>query len=144
MSTLAGHMDYLPHDFFKNLLEVRADLLPGMARRAVEREPSRILAYLEKYPGLENEAADYARYDWELQVLLARCTNNPVYVLLLNDFERLFGKLALRYFGLPEARRASGVFYGRLGGAIGNGARRIEDIVRAAMEKSIEIYETLT
>ncbi|MBW1788012.1 MAG: GntR family transcriptional regulator [Deltaproteobacteria bacterium] len=144
LSTLAGYMDYLPEGFFNYLLEVRADILPGMARHAVERAPSQILTYLEKYPHLDNEAAEYARYDWGLQVLLARCTDNPVYVLLFNDFENLFETLALRYFGLAEARRASRKFYGKLIGAIGNGARQIEEIVRAAMEKSIKIYATLT
>ena len=47
LRTLAGYMDYLPDGFFKYLLEVRADLLPGMAERAVERAPVRILSYLE-------------------------------------------------------------------------------------------------
>jgi GntR family negative regulator for fad regulon and positive regulator of fabA len=144
LGTLADYTDYLPDGFFIHLLEVRANLLPGMARRAAERAPMAILAYLKGYPKLKNEAAAYARYDWGLQILLARCTGNPVYVLLLNDFEKLFDTLALRYFSVAVAREASESFYGKLNSAIANGRRQIHETVHAAMKKSIEIYSTLT
>jgi GntR family negative regulator for fad regulon and positive regulator of fabA len=144
LGTLADYTGYLPNGFFNYLLEVRANLLPGMARLAAERAPGAILAYLKGYPELRDEAAAYARYDWGLQILLARCTDNPVYVLLLNDFEKLFETLALRYFSVAAAREASESFYGKLNNAIANGRRRIHETVREAMNESMEIYSTLT
>jgi GntR family negative regulator for fad regulon and positive regulator of fabA len=143
LGTLSEYVEYLPADFFIRLLEVRANLLPGIARLAAGKAPGAIQAYLETSGALPDEAAAYSRYDWGLQALMAKRSGNPVYTLLLNDFEALFETLALRYFGLPEARKVSGRFYRDLRGAVAGRGRSVEAVVRAAMERSIVIYAEL-
>jgi GntR family negative regulator for fad regulon and positive regulator of fabA len=143
LSTLSKYADYLPEDFIPHLLELRASLLPMIARRAAENSPETIIEYLKGADQLADEAGAFSTYDWGLQTLMARNTGNPIYVLMLNDFEHVFKSLAFIYFSRKSSRKDSSRYYRELKKAMSRGAGDGETVVRATMEKSIKIWEKI-
>ena len=141
LSTLAKYGEYLPNGFITHLLEVRGTLLPAVARFAAEHHPDVITEHLAGARGLPNEAGSYAAFDWSLQMLMARHSNNPIFPLILNDFGSIFKSMALRYFSQQKARETSCEFYRDLSRAIQNGGEVVEDTVKDAMENSIRIWK---
>jgi GntR family negative regulator for fad regulon and positive regulator of fabA len=143
LGTLAKYAAYLPNGFITQLLEVRLTLLPSVARFAAEHHPNVILDHLEAAKTLPDEAVPYATFDWNLQIRMARHSNNPIFPLILNDFASIFTTMAMRYFSQQMSREASREYYLRLSRAIGNGGAAVEKIVKAAMAQSIIIWKQI-
>ena len=141
LGTLAKYGDYLPNGFITHLLGVRATLLPPIAAMAAEYQPDAIADYLAHSQNLRDEAESYSVYDWKLQMLLARHSQNPIYPLILNDFGSVFKTMALRYFSWSTARQTSSKYYQCLADEIPNGGQTVEKIVKAAMQESIFIWQ---
>ncbi len=141
LGTLARYLESLPDDFIDHLLEIRLDLVPAMAVRAAGRNPDALIQYLQGAGGLADDPEAFARYDWRLQALMATLSENRIYPMILNDFERLFRTLARAYFELQQARAASRNYYRDLARAVGEADRAaVERISRRAMAESMEIY----
>lgn len=143
LSTLAKYGDYLPNGFITHLLAVRVTLLPPVAGMAAEYHPDAIADYLVQARNLREEADSYAVYDWNLQMLMARYSQNPIFPLILNDFGSVFKTMALRYFSWSRARKASSRYYRRLSGKIRKGGDAVEKIVKEAMDESIQIWQQI-
>jgi GntR family negative regulator for fad regulon and positive regulator of fabA len=143
LGTLAKYAEYLPNGFITQLLEVRLTLLPSVARFAAEHRPNAILGHLEAAKKLPDEAVPYASYDWNLQMRMAKYSNNPIFSLILNDFASIFTSMAVRYFSQPMAREASREYYLQLSQAMGKGGVAVEKIVKAAMAQSIRIWKQI-
>ena len=110
--------DFLPNGFITHLLEVRLTMLPPVAKQAAMYHPEIIKGYLNDSQSLPESAKAYANYDWNLQMLMARNSRNPVFSLILNDFASIFAAAALKYFSAEPARRSSRTFYRNLSQAI--------------------------
>lgn len=144
LSTLAKYGDFLPNGFITDLLEVRMTLLPPVAARAAANHPDRILDYLDTSSKLDEDPEMFSKYDWNLQMLMARNSKNPVFSLILNDFASIFNTLALRYFSQKMARQASRRYYRELSNAIeGNSGETVAEIVKNAMQQSIVIWRKI-
>ncbi|MFC1883669.1 GntR family transcriptional regulator [Thermodesulfobacteriota bacterium] len=143
LSTISKYVEYLPEDFITNLLELRVSLLPIIARLAADNSPGIIIAYLDKSNQLEEDASAFSEYDWGLQTLMARKTGNPIYVLLLNDFEYVFKSLASIYFSRKSSRRDSRIYYKDLKTAMARGGIDAGLIVKTTMEKSVTIWKKI-
>lgn len=141
LSTLSKYADYLPNGFTTHLLEVRLTMLPPVARRAANYHPKIILEFLAKARNLTENAQVFADYDWQLQMLLARNSHNPVFSLILNDFKSIFTNMALIYFSAKKARQTSRTYYRELTRAIDNSPEDVEEVVGKAMEQSISIWQ---
>lgn len=144
LGTLAKHGNYLPKGFITHLLEVRLTMLPPVAGRAARYHPDILLDYLSAAANLPEDAEVFSDFDWSLQMLMAWNSRNPLFSLILNDFASVFDAIALRYFGLEVARRASRSYYQKLSLAIRRRDHKIvEHVVRAAMEESIAIWQEI-
>jgi GntR family negative regulator for fad regulon and positive regulator of fabA len=141
LGTLSKYAAYLPNGFITQLLEVRLTLLPSVARFASEHHPNVILDHLAAVNTLPDEARPYATFDWNLQIQMARHSNNPIFPLILNDFASIFTTMALRYFRQPTAREASREYYLQLSQVIGKSGATVEKVVKAAMAQSITIWK---
>ncbi len=141
LGTLAKYGDYLPEGFITHLLAVRVTLLPPIAGMAAEYQPDAIADHLAKAKNLLDSAESFAAYDWKLQMLMARHSQNPIFPLILNDFGSVFKTMALRYFNWSKARKTSLQYYQRLSDEIHNDRDTVEQIVKAAMEDSIAIWQ---
>ena len=144
LGTLVKYGGYLPADFILSLMEFRAILIPPIAKLAIEREADGIARYLSGYKKLDGQVRSMVAYDWRLQELMADYSGNPVFKMMLNDFKSLFQTLASLYFTLEAAREASLSYYESLLHAIRHDRSSIEQVVEAAMRKSIEIFNGLT
>jgi GntR family negative regulator for fad regulon and positive regulator of fabA len=143
LSTMSKYSEYLPDGFVVHLLEVRSNLLPVIARLSAKRFPEVILEYLSGARDLEDKAEAFSLYDWDLQVLMASHSGNPLYRLILNDFSRMFESLGIKYFSLKKARKVSLEYYLELYDAIDRGGADVEGVVLSTMARSIEIWKRL-
>ncbi|UCF94284.1 MAG: fatty acid metabolism transcriptional regulator FadR [Desulfobacterales bacterium] len=143
LSTLAKYGEYLPNGFVDHLLEVRATLVPTVARLAAVHHPQAILDYLRRARKIPQEAWAYGDYDWQLQMQMAKYSDNPIFPLILNDFASIFGAMALRYFSQKKARQASQSYYRELTGALTRSAQAVEVVAKQAMEQSIVIWQAI-
>jgi GntR family negative regulator for fad regulon and positive regulator of fabA len=143
LGTMAKYGEFLPESFIVHLLELRVILSPPIARYAVERAPSVIADHLSHTRELDNDAEAFTGFDWKLQVLMAHHSGNPVYPMILNDFTSIFMTMGVIYFSREDARKSSLSFYDSLMRAIDQDGESVERVVRAAMEKSIEIWKNL-
>ena len=141
LGTLSKHSDYLPNGFITHLLEVRLTMLPSIAGRAARLQPEIVLNCLAGAQNLAEDAKAFSDFDWKLQMLLARNSQNPVFSLILNDFAQIFASMAMHYFDLNTARQASRTFYRELSRAIEKRADTVEEVVKKAMGQSISIWE---
>ncbi len=143
LSTMSRYSEYLPNGFVTNLLEVRANLLPIIARRSAESAPGVLLTYLSRAKNLEDKAEAFSLYDSDLQLLMTSHAKNPIYRLIFNDFSWMFESLALQYFSIKKARKISRSYYMDLYDAVDRGGKDVESVVYSTMEKSIEIWKGL-
>lgn len=143
LGTLAQYGEYLPPDFIVHLLELRKVLMPAVARAAANRSPGTLLKFLEQVPDIPYEPEPTARYDWELQEVMALESGNRIYPLILNDFGTLFKTLAPVYFSMAETMRASREYYSQLQEALPRGADAVEKVVYRTMVESIEFWQRL-
>jgi GntR family negative regulator for fad regulon and positive regulator of fabA len=143
LGTLARYGELLSKEFISCLLEVRVVMLPPVARLAIINAPDLFTDYLSGYTNLEDDPEKFALFDWELQVLYARHSQNPVYPLILNDFSSVFTIMAPYYFSLKKGRSSSRTYYRKLLAAIKKGDNDAEGIVREALQKSLTIWGEL-
>jgi len=141
LGTLSKYSDHLPNGFITHLLEVRLTMLPCVAGRAARFKPQILLNYLAGARKLTEDAKAFSDFDWKLQMLMARNSQNPVFSLILNDFAQIFADMALQYFNLDIARQASRTFYSELTRTIEEQIDTVEDVVKKAMEQSISIWQ---
>jgi GntR family negative regulator for fad regulon and positive regulator of fabA len=143
LGTLSKYSEYLPNGFITHLLEVRLTMLPSVAGRAARFQPEILLNCLAEARNLTEDAKAFSNFDWKLQMLMARNSQNPVFSLILNDFGRIFANMALHYFNFNTARRASRTYYRELTRAIEKHTNTVEDVVKKAMEESISIWQEI-
>lgn len=144
LSALAERVDLVSDDLVIHLLELRAALTPTITGQAVATKAPRVVALLAKADTLPDRAVDYARFDWRLQKGLAQLSGNPVYPLLFNSFDRIYPRLAERYFTRPANRRSSAAYYtGLLQAAMAGDAARAEALCGRMMADSIRIWQRL-
>jgi GntR family negative regulator for fad regulon and positive regulator of fabA len=140
LKTLVNFTDYLPGEFVSHLLQARAVFMPACAGTAVRNHADQFLNHLETAETIGQSPAAYAAFDWELQSLMAKFSDNMISPLILNDFAPVFKALGEHYFALPEGRTASAGYYRKLARAIRR-KTAVEGIVRKAMEESLKIWK---
>jgi GntR family negative regulator for fad regulon and positive regulator of fabA len=140
LHTISKYGEYLPRGFISHLLEVRAILVPPVAYLAVQRSPQAIKTHLKKAKKIKEAPETYAAYDWNLQLLLAKMSKNPIFPMILNDFSSIYQSLATVYFQYADARQTSKTYYRKLDLAVDVGADAAEKVVREAMVTSVHIW----
>jgi GntR family negative regulator for fad regulon and positive regulator of fabA len=124
-----------------DLLAVRQALAPAYAFAAVTNGAEKIVAFLTPYSSLPDLAEAFAVADWDLHLALIRASENPIFMLIYNSFQRLYLNMARRYFAQPRARSASRAFYqDLLAAAMEVDPAAAQEVVRSAMEESRRIW----
>lgn len=141
LSALVRYSERLPDDFVPNLLAVRLCMAPAYTRVAVERAANEVIALLDGYDSLEDDAEHFARADWNLHRGLTLTSGNPVFTLILNGFADFYVQMARVYFAQPQTREASRIWYrDLLGAARAEDADAAERATRRAMQESIAFW----
>ncbi len=141
LNSFIRHGKTLSTDIVSHMLEVRTTMFPDIAQKAVENDPLEVLNFLRQSDTLTDSAKDYAEYDWKLQMLMVRETNNPVFNMILNDFAPLYAILGKSYFQQKDARIASKAYYKDLINALEKNSKNIKPIVEKIMIKAQKIWE---
>ncbi len=145
LSTLVQYGEYLPEKFIEHFLNIRCVLIPFLARKTVIKNPDVLQEYLERSVAFDVDAETFMNYDWELQRLMASMSGNPLYRMILNDFNDMYRKMGVEYFKFDNAKKSSLDYYNRLLGAVKKrDADAAESIVRNVMDEALEIWVALT
>lgn len=145
LSTLVKYGEYLPEKFIEHFLSIRCNLIPFLAKKAVTENPGALQEYLERADDLSDDAELFMEYDWELQRLMASMSGNPLYRMILNDFNHLYRTMGVDYFKFENARTSSLSYYRKLLDAVcAEDTKRVETIVRDVMDEALEIWLALS
>lgn len=143
LGSLTRYGKVLSTDMVSHLLEVRTTMFPDIAQKAVNNHPLEILNYLRQSKTLKGRSGAYAEYDWALQMLMVKATNNPVFNMIFNDFTPLYGILGESYFQRKDARAASLAYYGDLIRVLEQNNMEIKPIVEKIMIQSQKIWQEI-
>ncbi|MBC2703784.1 fatty acid metabolism transcriptional regulator FadR [Desulfobacula sp.] len=143
LGSLARYGKNLSTDMVSHLLEVRTAMFPNIAQKAVSNSPEKILNYLKKSKTLKDRPDAYAGYDWGLQMLMVKATNNPVFNMILNDFEPLYAVLGEIYFQKKNVRTASLTYYRDLIKALEQTHMDVKSIVEKIMIRAEKIWQVI-
>lgn len=134
LSSITRNSEPFPPDLASNLLELRVQVAPDYARRAVENDEGKLKEILAQAEKLRNSASALVRYDWELHLAMAVLSGNRVYPLILNSFSGVYMKLREALFTKEEHRLQTKSYYRDMLQAASSGnAILAENITRAAM-----------
>ncbi|NBI27897.1 fatty acid metabolism transcriptional regulator FadR [Chengkuizengella marina] len=129
-------------NFVVHLLEVRSSLAPAFVHDAVLKNPAKVIAILAKSDELKDDPASFTSFDWELQKQLSVLSENPIYVLLINSFSRIYEHMGQLYFSHLQNREATRLFYTRLlAAAMARDPIQAEQITKEDMLKSITLWK---
>lgn len=144
LSTLARYGEYLPDTFIENFLRIRCIVLPPVAKMAVLNDPEPLYEYLENSEALELDAEEFTEYDWNLQLLMASKSGNPLFRMILNDFGFMYRTMGVIYFSDKNARELSLEYYRKLKELIkAKDSVGSENLVREIMEKAVEVWNAV-
>ncbi len=145
LSTLVKYGEFLPERFIEHFLNMRCMFLPFLARKTIIHNGEPLQRYLENCVGVNETAEAFMEYDWELQRLMASLSGNPLYRMILNDFNELYRTMGLAYFKFENARTSSLEYYQRLLTAVTKrDADAVEQEVRIVMDEALEIWTALS
>ena len=134
LSSITRNSEPFPPDLASNLLELRVQVAPDYARRAVENNAAALTEILGRAEKLRNCASALVKYDWELHLAMAVMSGNRIYPLILNSFSTVYSKLRTAVFTKEEHRLQTRNYYRDMLQAAGSGnAILAENITRAAM-----------
>jgi len=143
LNTLSRFSKRLSPDMIGHLLEARTLIFPGVAQRAVEAEPNRILEYLGTRVSIDIDAKTFANHDWGLQMLMVGVTRNPVLKMMFNDFAPVYHRLGQLYFTNKIARKMSLEYYKALGLVIENKKGSIHGLVQKTMAQAQQFWQEI-
>jgi len=144
LSTLAQTPSQQTSDFVAHLLEIRVLLAPAYTRQGMEAASSEIAALLAKFIDIEDIPAAFANADWELHHLLTLRAENPIFRLLLNNFQNLYRVMGEHYFTSPENRNRSRAYYTELLDCAKRRAYlKAETLTRDVMNESLALWKKI-
>jgi GntR family transcriptional regulator, negative regulator for fad regulon and positive regulator of fabA len=143
LNTLSRFEHTLSPDMILHLLEARTLIFPGVAQKAVEKDPAGIQAYLETGAVVDMDANAFAAYDWGLQMLMVKIIHNPVLKMMFNDFAPVYHRLGQLYFSHETARKMSLAYYSALGRALENKETRVQTLVEQTMARAQMFWQEM-
>lgn len=136
------YFDQVPDAFVLYFLELRIALSPQYVKKAVKLNHPKVVGLLSQTDELSDTPEAFASYDWKVQKELARLSENPLFTLVLNSFEKAYFKMAIKYFESSFRRDASLSYYKKLmAAAIKGSEQQAEEIAHTMMEKSYMLWE---
>ncbi|MGG0644612.1 GntR family transcriptional regulator [Sporosarcina gallistercoris] len=136
------YFEQVPDAFVLYFLELRVALTPQYVKKAVTLNHPKVVGLLSQTDELSDTPEAFASYDWKLQKELAGLSENPLFALVLNSFEKAYLKMAIKYFESSFRRSASLSYYKKLMDAASQGSeQQAEEIARMMMEKSYMLWE---
>lgn len=132
----------------KNLMDLRRLLVPEISYFAAQNRSEADLADLERI-ALQSEDLPLEERDWRVHNIIARASGNLLFLIMLNSFTDLAGRLTNLYFRSPDNCRRSEKFHREIFAAIRDRqperAREImQDVLQYAEEQSLGALASVT
>lgn len=144
LATLARSPTHQSPNFVAYLMEIRLLIAPTYTQQALAESSAEISTLLSRAAQLDESPASFADFDWQLHSLLTQLASNPIFRLLLNSFEQLYGVMGERYFSFAECRQHSRNFYAALLTCIeSDKIYDAEDLIRQTMQESLDLWQRL-
>ncbi len=131
----------VPDTLIYDWLEFRIIIFPALAEKAIINSKEKILSALDKLPGLNTPAYEFALFDWNLQMLIIRLSKNSVAKMLYNDLSGIYSSESSKYFENNDTKNASLFYYKELKKAIINN-QNIQNVVQIAMSESLKFWNS--
>ena len=136
------HHDDIPDEFIVYMLELRITLTPDYVRDALLHQRLQMISLFIPLHELTDDPKSYAEFDWNLQKSVAALSPNPVFLLILNSFENIYGKMAEKYFLEPSHRKASRKYYEQfLEATLKGDLHHAETLTKQMMVTSLELWK---
>ncbi|WP_283152573.1 GntR family transcriptional regulator [Guptibacillus hwajinpoensis] len=137
------HHEDIPDEFIVYMLELRITLTPTYVRDALLHHRLQIISLFIPLQELTDDPKSYANFDWNLQKNIAELSHNPIFLLILNSFQDIYGKMAEKYFLEPSHRQASKHYYGQfLEATLKGDLDHAEFLTKEMMSTSLELWKT--
>ncbi len=136
LKTLTKYTDLTPDFIVSDWLDFRIMILPELAQKAVKKNAQKILAKLKQKPAKNAKAATFALFDWEIQDLIVKLSENSIAKMIFNDLRASYILHSQKYFVKKENKHASVDFYEQLEKTIAQKPETVFIVVKKAMEIS--------
>ena len=145
LSSISRNSEPFPKDLASNLLELRVQVAPDYARKAVENGAPQLTECLSRFEKVRKGWGAMVKFDWELHLTMAVLSGNKIYPLIMNSFANLYSKIRGQLFAREEHREQTRCYYRDLLEAASTGnADYAEDVTRAAMKLRLEQFRRQT
>jgi GntR family transcriptional regulator, negative regulator for fad regulon and positive regulator of fabA len=145
LSSISRNSEPFPLELSIDLLELRCQLAPEYARKAVEKDAAELSLYLGRASKVRNSSTSLLKYDWELHLTMAVLSGNHIYPLIMNSFTALYMRLKGDFFSVELHRTQAREFYKELSVAVAAGsAEQAEKVTRAAMKVRLENFKRMS
>jgi GntR family transcriptional regulator, negative regulator for fad regulon and positive regulator of fabA len=142
VNILQHHAD-IPDEFIVYMLELRITLTPAYVRDALLHHRLQIISLFIPLQELTDDPQSYADFDWKLQKSIADLSPNPIFLLILNSFQDIYGKMAEKYFLEPSHRQTSKAYYEQfLEATLKGDLDHAESLTKQMMATSLELWKT--
>ncbi len=141
LKSLTDFGDFASQKLVNDWLEFRALVFPDLAQKAANSNAEEIVNMLNVAITEETDNQSFAIFDWNLQLLIIKQSNNLIAKMLYNDLTSLYLKQAERYFATIESKKASLEFYKNLQNSIITDKTLVFEVVKKAMHESMNYWK---
>lgn len=142
LKTLVKHDKLYSKSLINDWLEFRIMVFPALASKAISKAPELIIEKLNEAPGTNTNSNEFAAFDWEIQMLMVKLSENSIGRMLYNDLSSIYKKEGFIYFNNKALRQNSVDYYKKLKMAI-YGDGNFQELIKYTMEKSYELWKKL-
>ena len=143
LNSLVNFDEFFPSELVGDWLEFRVILFPELAYKAILSNPDEVIKKLNAAPKVSASAAEFAIYDWGLQLLLINNCGNSIAKMLYNDLANLYHRHGSLYFEKAPAKTMSFNYYNALKHAIMHNKEGVPSIINNAMQESAALWDNL-
>lgn len=136
LKTLTKYTDLTPDFIIADWLDFRIMILPELALKAVKSNSQIILEKLKQKPAKNAKAQTFALFDWEIQDLLVKLSENSIAKMIFNDLRASYISISEKYFVSRGNKLASVEYYEQLEKYIVEKPDAVFAVVKVAMEVS--------
>lgn len=139
LKTLVNHNELSSVKLINDWLEFRVILFPSLAMKSIKEHGRLIIDKLNQAPDISCDGSDFAIYDWELQMLMIKLSDNTIAQMLYNDLATIYSKEGAIYFDRIETKKRSIRYYEELVQAITYGGN-VKMVIQSTMEESLLMW----
>ena len=141
IKSLIKNAAFSSKDLIKDWLEFRVLILPTLGLKSIQFKEKEILEILDNPPKISATNEEFAYFDWELQLLLIKNSENSIAKMLYNDMSEIYHRESSVYFANKKTKELSLAFYSNLKNSIINDKKKIKEIIQQIMQTSLIIWE---